>query len=342
MLTPFFNYYNTNHPEGPKKWYIGACPGDVVKVYLPAKGVLIRVRRDAGIEGHLYGEKVLINVQARFAVSPAVSVFYQHLTLRDDIYEMFQNSPNDQVIFDAGTHIGYVYRPPPESVYTLDFGVNDQDMDARISQNPDIGGNTSVNPLDYFIDDLREYILEGYQPLYDSLVEKGTFPYSEIEDSRQDINQQDSIWGVWYKDDLVDMWVGSGWSVVSLVKKADLHHATYWKTLGRFPKMSGLFVEDDEEQIIGKPLYEGQPIGVNRFYILVGNDVSGVALIEEDWGSNPPSVYLKYEVQPNTESKFDDKLIMESFPTQEAAEAGSFSDRAVEFRREPCRNPECP
>ena len=32
MLMPFFNYLNSNHAEGPKKWYIKACPGEPVKV----------------------------------------------------------------------------------------------------------------------------------------------------------------------------------------------------------------------------------------------------------------------------------------------------------------------
>ena len=39
----------------------------------------------------------------------------------------------------------------------------------------------------------------------------------------------------------------------------------------------------------------------------------------EEWGDSPRTVYLKYEVEPNTDSKFDDVLIMESFPTFEAA-----------------------
>ena len=255
---------------------------------------------------------------------------------------MVKDFPESQVAFDAGTHIGYVYTPPPYSVYTLDFGVNDRDMDAGLSQNPDIGWNTQVNPLDYFNEDLRKSILEAYQPLYDSLVRRGTFPYSDIEDSRQDINEHDTIWGVWFKDDLVDMWVGSAWSVVNLVKKANLHQATYWKTLEQFPAMSGLFVEDTDEKLVGNPLYEGQPIGDSRFYILAGNNVAGVALIEEDWGSNPRAVYLKYEVKENTDSKYDDKLIMESFPTFEAAESSNFSGKAVAFRREPCQDPACP
>ena len=87
-ITPFFDYSNTNHAEGPKKWYITACPGDVVKVYLPAKGILHQwaIRAfggEEGIEGHFNGEKVLINVQVLFDVSPEITVFYMHLTLRD-------------------------------------------------------------------------------------------------------------------------------------------------------------------------------------------------------------------------------------------------------------------
>ena len=89
-LEPFFNYYNTSHVEGPKIWYVWACPGDIVKVYLPANGILYEegIRAfgsEEGIEGQFNGEEVLINVQAQFDVSSDITVFYQHLTLRDEI-----------------------------------------------------------------------------------------------------------------------------------------------------------------------------------------------------------------------------------------------------------------
>ena len=296
---------------------------------------------EEGIEGQFNGEKVLINVQVLFDVSPEITVFYMHLTLRDEIRATVQDSPNAYVMFDAGTHIGYIYPPPTSSFYTLDFGVQDQNMDAGLTRDPKEWWNTSVNPLDYFVDDLRKSILEAYRPTYDTLVEVGTFPYSDIEDSRQNINEQGTIWGVWFKDDLIDVWDGSAWSVVNLVKKAELHQATYWRTLQEFPTMSGLFVEEARGEAVGQRLYEGQPIRLSKFYIISGNEMVGVARIEEDWGDSPRTVYLKYEALPNTASKFDDTLIMESFQTFEAAEAGDFSDNAVTFRREPCKNSAC-
>ena len=125
---------------------------------------------------------------------------------------------------------------------------------------------------------------------------------------------------------------------MSLVKKADLHQTTYWKTLEEFPTMSGLFVEQSMVEVVGKPLYEGQPIRRSKFHILSGNERFGVARIGEDRGDSPRIVYLKYEVQPNTASKFDDMLMMESFPTFEAAESSDFSGKAVLFRRKPCKN----
>ena len=69
--------------------------------------------------------------------------------------------------------------------------------------------------------------------------------------------------------------------------------------------------------------------------------MAGVALIEEDWGDSPRTVYFKYEVLPNTASEFDDELIMESFSTLEEAETSDFSDKAVAFRTEPCDNAVC-
>ncbi len=334
-LEPFFNYYNTSHAEGPKKWYISACPEDVMKVYLPAKGALYERAIQAfgseeGIDGHVNGEKVLINVQVRVDVSPDITVFYQHLTLRDEIIAMVQDFPN-RVVLEAGTHIGY-------GSPGVNFGVRDRSIDAGLTPDPSDRWNSMVNPLDYFVDDVRESILEDYQATYETLLEDGTFPYSDIEDSRLNINEQDTIWGFWFKDDLPDMWDGSAWSVVTLMKKADLHQATYWKTLEEFPTMSGLFVEQSGAEVVGKPLYDGQLFRRSKFHILSGNERVGVARIGADRGKNPRTIYLKYELQPNTASEFDDKLIMESFSTLDEAAASEFSDKAVLFRRNPCKN----
>ena len=291
------------------------------------------------IERLVNGEKVIIDVGANFDVSPDIYVFYEHLALRDEIRAAVQDSPKGYAVFDAGTHIGYIYWPPSFYYAALDFGVSDRNIDSGL-----ITYSFNANPLDYFTDELRESILEAYQPYYDSLVEEGTTPYSDIEDSRMGINHQDTIWGVWFKDDLGNAWDyrGTYWWAVNLVKKEDLHQETYWKTLQEFPTMSGLFGEGAGKEVVGKALYEGQPIGrSSQFFILSGNGIAGVARIGEDWGDSPRTVYLKYQVQPNTDSRFDEKLIMESFPTQELAEASSFSDKAVAFRREPCKNPDC-
>ena len=295
--------------------------------------------REERIDGLVNGEKVIIDAGVSFDVSPDIYVFYAHLALRDEIRAVVQGSPTGYAVFDAGTHIGYIYWPPPSSYYSFDFGVSDRNIDRGL-----ITYSFNANPLDYFTDELQESILEAYQPYYDSLVEEGTTPYSDIEDSRGSINHQDTIWGVWFKDDLGNAWDyrGTYWWAVNLAKKEDLHQETYWKTLEEFPTMSGLFGEGAGKEVVGKALYEGQPIGRSSyFFILSGNGIAGVARIGEGGGDSPRTVYLKYQVQPNTDSRFDEKLIMESFPTQEVAEASSFSDNAVTFRREPCKNPGC-
>ncbi|MDP6823738.1 MAG: hypothetical protein QF554_10655 [Dehalococcoidia bacterium] len=349
MLRPFFDYLNTNHAEGPKKWYISACPGDLAKVYLPARGVIydqgIRFFESyEGVEEVVNGEKVLVNVALFFDASPTIKLFYGHLTLRDEIRAAVESSPNGYVVFDAGTHIGYMYSPS-NPVHGVDFGVQDFDIDAGLTRNPEEWWNTRVNPLDYFTEDVREEILASYQATYEGLIEQGTIPYSDLEDSRLSINYQDTLWGIWFKDDLADAFGGieggTGWSVVNLQQKADFHQESYWKTLEEFPTMSGLFVEQRRLGVVGKALYEGEPIGINKLYVVTGDDSAGIIRIEEDYGSDPPTHYLKYEVQPGAESRLDELLIMESFGTQEAAEASDFSDQAVTFRREPCRNVDC-
>jgi len=296
------------------------------------------VGSEGGKEGHFNGEKVLINVNAQFDVSSDITIFYMHLTLRDEIIAMVRNSPNNVKFFEAGTHIGYMYWPPPSSYYSLDFGVLDRNVNSELTHYPKHFLNIRANPLDYFTDELRKIVLEAYQETYDTLVEKGVTPYSDIEDSRANFNIQDEIWGLWFKDDLLEAWDGSAWSIITLVKNADLHQETYWKTFEEFPTMAGLFVEQSTGEVVGKPLYEGQPLRRSKFHILSGNDRVGVARIGEDRGKNPRTIFLKYEVQPNKANKFDDKLIMESFDTLEEAMTGQFSGKALLFNREPCNS----
>jgi hypothetical protein len=69
--------------------------------------------------------------------------------------------------------------------------------------------------------------------------------------------------------------------------------------------------------------------------MLSGDAASGIARFELDFAP-PYSLYLKYEVQRNTDSPYDDLLTLEAFSTLEAATTAKFSDRAVLFRREPC------
>ena len=126
----------------------------MVKVYLPAKGILFErgIRATAsepGKEGRFNGEKVLLNVQAWFEVSSEITVFYMHLTLRDEIKAMVQDSPSGYFIFDAGTHIGYMYNwPPPDSYQSLDFGVEDRDIDRGLAQSARHRLNTRAKRLD--------------------------------------------------------------------------------------------------------------------------------------------------------------------------------------------------
>ena len=84
------------------------------------------------------------------------------------------------------------------------------------------------------------------------------------------------------------------------------------------------------------PTFADDLHGANKFYMVSGTAASGVGRFEEDYGRVPPGFYLKYDVQPNTDSPFDDMLTLETFPTYEAAMAADFSDWAVSFRRQPC------
>jgi hypothetical protein len=335
QVIPFFNYSNPNHPEGPKKWYIYGPSNPLMKVYLPVRGVLktsgIRIFSGTqGRESSVNGEKVFVDIQVWFEVSPDVEVFYMHLTLRDEIKREVEESPNGYVVFEAGTHIGYIYN----DYFSLDFGVEDKTHDSGQTDRPSFWWTRRVNPLDYFTDGLRQSILDAYQPVLHSLKNSGTTPYSNFEDSRSNINIPDTIWGVWFKDDLSDAFdVRVDWAVINFAKREFLHQDTYWKVLQSNPTLSGLFTESVTNQVQGTYLYDGAPMGVSRLFILSGDEKAGVARIDDEWGEG--TTFLKYEVSLNTESKFDDKLVMESFSTYGDAENRDFSVRAVTFRRMP-------
>ncbi len=346
-FSPFFNYSNTSHAEGPRKWYIFGPADRLVKVYLPAKAILKKGGRgikggiritdaEPGREEYLNGEKVWVNLQAYFNVSSDIQIFYMHLTLRDEIKNKLENSSQGYAVFEAGTHIGYIYYPPWHS---LDFGVEDRNKDSGLTRDPYHWWNIRANPLDYFTDELKQSILDKYQPIYDALKQEGVTPYSKLEDSRPNINIKDTFWGIWFKDDLSKPLGGDAakWSIINFVKREYLHQETYWKAIEDNPTMAGLFTESTMGNIIGKTLYDGDPLGRSKFFILSGNEKEGVARINEgDTGwSDPRTVYLKYRFEENIESKFVDKLVLESFPTQEEAEASDFSDKAVIFRRTP-------
>ena len=341
---PFFNYLNSNHAEGPKKWYIKACSGEPVKVYLPAKASLQKKNiRISGNPEVYNGDKILTDVKVYFEASVDITFFFMHLALLDDVKSKVETSTNGVAVFEAGDHIGYAYNPS-QAIYSLDFGVEDKKVDAGLTENAQHWWNVRANPLDYFIEEVRQTILQSYDSTLQRLANDGSAAFADLKDSRLNINEDGKIWGVWFKDDLSnafsgdDGYSGTAWSVINMVKVADLTQSTYWKTIEKHPELSGLFVEANRKQVVGQGLYEGMPIGENRFFILSGNNLSGIARIEDRRASdNPRAVYLKYEVTANTESKMDDILVMEGFVSQNAAEMSEFSNKAVRFRRLPCK-----
>tara|TARA_B100001964_G_scaffold237968_1_gene302502 strand:- start:187 stop:1620 length:1434 start_codon:yes stop_codon:yes gene_type:complete len=351
-IQPFFNHLITNHAEGPKKWYLATCSDDPVKVYLPAKALLskngIRVYRDVksgGNEGTrtIYdGEEVLFDVQLWLNVSEDITIFFMHLALLEHIQSLVDNSDVGYVIFDAGTHIGYL---KSAEVYgmgysVIDFGVEDRRTDAGLTEYDDHWWNIRANPLDYFVDEVRESILNAYHPVLEDMVNEGEQPFTDIEDSRANINENGKIWGTWFKDDLPNAFdsttFGAAWSIIHWTKTDDLSKQTFWKFLERQPDLSGIIVESNRLEAVGKPLYAGEPIGKNMFFILSGNASYGIGKMADYFGGHDTiPLYLKYRVTANTESKLDDTLSLEVFESKNLAESSDFSGRAVEFRRQP-------
>lgn len=357
-IQPFFNYLVTSHTEGPKKWYLATCSESPVKIYLPVKARLdergIRITRDevtGGSEGTpaLYdGQEVLSDVQAYFEASADVTVFFMHLTLLKDLETRLNNSDHGFIVLEAGTHIGYLKSADAYGMEydVVDFGVSDKRSDAGLTRSGDHWWNRRANPLDYFVEDVRTSILTAYEPVYARYMAEGTHPFTNVEDSRTNLNEKGEIWGTWFKGDLPNGFDGaswaSDWSVIHVTNVDHVEHATFWKSLEEHPGLSGLWVEADRGNLVGQPLYDRRPNGKSWYYLLSGNASSGVAKIEPYFYQDVSSVwYLKFEIEPRTDGPYHDILRIEAFSSLELAESNGFSDAAVSFRRTPCRETAC-
>jgi len=358
-LQPFFNYLITSHTEGPKKWYLASCSEDPVKVYLPVKALLgersIRISHDevtGGSEGAttVYdGRNVLSDVQVFFEASVDVKVFFMHLTLLEQIKSLLDDSDDGYVVLEAGTHIGYLKSSEAYMMdySVIDFGVSDTRIDAGLTEYDDHWWNIRANPFDYFSEEVRRSILAAYKPVYDRMVREGTHPFTDIKDSRLNLNENGKIWGTWFKDDLSNGFQGSAWasawSVIHFTKTDDLHRETFWKYLEQHPGLSGILVEANRLETLGQRLYVGQPYGKSGYYILSGDESSGLAKMEHYFseGEGLQSQYIRFQVVGKSESTSGDVLTLEVFNSYELAKSSDFSDKAVRFRRDPCKTKEC-
>lgn len=338
-ITPFFNYDNTAHAEGPRKWYIYGSQTEPLEVFLPTRASLqLEGLRNSEESGGLTvnTEKVRPNMNVTFQVDKDLSFFFMHLCLRETIAQRVEQAGGRAVTFEAGTHIGYVHNPPWNS---LDFGMEDRRRNSGMAVDPNLWWNLRANPLDYFEPELRNQILQAYRPVLERLQKDGTVPYSDLTDSRANIQVSGTLWGVWFKDDLGDPFRQHlvNWSIISLVPKQTLHRDTYWKALEEDPDHAGLFTENGRGQRVGRPLYPGDPLGRSRFYLLSGDDHGGAAKIVHRY-DRTRVVFLKFRVSAHDPRQpHDDELLMESHPTAESAESTPFSEKAVRFRRNPSR-----
>ena len=340
-ISPYFNYDNTAHAEGPRKWYLYGSSTEPLKVFLPARAELSRhAVMTSGESGELQlkGEKVWLNMHVTFQVNADLRIIFMHLCLRDEILRKVDRAQGRQVWFPAGTHVGYVHYPPWNS---LDFAVEDRRKNSRMASEPTLSWNLRTNPLDYFVPELRQQILSAYRSTLDQLKREGTAPYSDLTDSRANINISETLWGVWFKDDLAAPFRDHevNWSIINAVPKKMLHRATYSKVLEEDPNHAGLFTENGKGRNSGQQLYDGAPLGRSRLYLLSGDERDGTAKIAHRFDPSQ-FVFLKFAVRRNAPNDpHDDQLRMESFPTSGAAEENAFSDQAVLFRRDPRRSP---
>ena len=330
------------------------CSETPVKVFVPAKALLrkggVRVNTDevaGGNEGAktVYdGHNVLSDVQVYVHPSVDVTVFFQHLTLLEQIRSLLNDSPSGLVL-QAGTHIGYLKTPDAygRDYDVIDFGVTDRQVDGGLTEYDDYWWDMLANPFDYFTEESKRSILDAYQPVYDRMVAEGNHPFTDIEDSRLNLNENGKIWGTWFKDDLPNgfEWAtwASAWSVIHLTKTDDLQRETFWQYLEQHPGLSGLFIEANRLEPVGQPLYEDKPYGRSGYYLLSGDESSGIAKMEYYFsrGDGSQTQYVRFHVTYKSQNIFDDILTLEVFDSYETAKSNEFSDKAIRFRRSPCK-----
>ena len=351
-IQPYFNHFVVNHTEGPKKWYLATCSKEPIKVFLPVKSILdkrsIRIYSDR--KSTINEEEVLFDAQIWMRVSEDVTVFFMHLALLDKIKSLVEKSETEEIVLEAGTHIGYIKTDwdfidgnnsnnRPEEYHVIDFGVEDRSFDADLTEIKTHWWNVRANPLDYFTEELKNSILSQYQPVYQKMVDEGTHPFTNLEDSRPNINEIGKIWGTWFKDDITDAFdqnFGSEWSIIHLTKTADLSKETFWEILDQNPDISGILIESKMNKLIGKPLYNDSPVGQNKFFIVSGDDSVGIGKKSNYFNDNE-FLYVKYQVKSNSKNQLDDILTLEVFKKQDFDEYTNFSNKAVTFRRGPIK-----
>ena len=352
-IQPYFNHFIVNHTEGPKKWYLGTCSEEPIKVFMPTTVALSKrgginisqqvLSGDSDHEKNIYdGNKVIYDVQLWGKASEDIILFFMHITLLDSIYSALINTEDDYIIIEAGTHVGYIKSSDEYAMDydVIDFGVEDLQFNAGLTDS-ESWWNHRVNPLDYFTDEIRASIITAYAPIYTQLVEQGTHPFTNLEDSRANINENGAIWGTWFKSDAHGgLNEGSSWAIIHLTKTKDLTSETYWKTLEEHPDLAGILLESKRSPLIGKPLYSGNPKGKNIFFIVSGDPSNGIAKVSNYYvdpynNHEAGSAYWKYSVNAKSDTTLDDTLMIEVFSQESEAQTASFSDAAVAFRRNP-------
>ena len=351
-IQPYFNHFIVSHTEGPKKWYLATCSNDPFKVFMPATVIVHKMgginfdgqsqEDSADTSASFYdGNEIIYDTQIWGQASENVTIFFMHLALLNSIYSALNNSEEHFIVIEAGTHIGYIKNHESYEMehQVIDFGVEDKEFDAGLTTS-ESWWNHRVNPLDYFSDDIQNSLRASYQAIYPELVEDGTHPFTDLEDSRANLNSDGEIWGTWFKADSEGgLSYAPAWSVIHLTKTQDLSLETYWKTLESNPGLSGILLESKRAPLVGKGLYSGPPAGKNKIFIESGQFSAGVAKVSPYYSqpsdTNETTLYWKYSVDAKSVGTFDDTLTIETFTNEKDATNSGFSENAAVFQRQP-------
>ena len=349
FLTPFPIVFHLDHAPACFKWYVNAVGITYLDLpvsfpidsYMEVTNLLTDTRKTVN------GSEIRVEIAANFYFNYYIKVNLGHISLNQSLVDAWQLAPEIDVFglqkkaifIPANTTFGFIL----EEVGGVDYMV----IDEHENNYPTIRGEEfildhSVNPFNYFTEDVQNELLSYYQAQYDAMKESGMYCESTL-NRTFNFNENGTLFGQWFYHDgpfnLTESHHGSStWyrfdgAILNLMNINNTDRETFYKdksTGENFTtNMIGVFGDSDFENIDGYPL-----IGGRYMYLEEGNFSAGILNLTEYFSNaySPGSVFMKYSLEPSEDTMYDDLLRVEYFESLIEAQ-GSFTSNNVTYIR---------